>query len=106
MFTKEDLATVRDLILANKVAAPAKAGAIAPIDVFVPKGNTGLGPEKTSFFQALAIPTKIAKGTIEILNDVHLIKKDEKVGASESTLLNMLKISPFSYGLVIQQGTV
>ncbi|XP_015753538.1 PREDICTED: 60S acidic ribosomal protein P0-like [Acropora digitifera] len=103
VFTKEDLPDIRDLLLANKVAAPAKAGAIAPIDVFVPKGNTGLGPEKTSFFQALAIPTKISKGTIEILNDVHLIKKEEKVGASESTLLNMLKISPFSYGLVVQQ---
>nr|ABW74650.1 60S acidic ribosomal phosphoprotein P0 [Stylophora pistillata] len=103
VFTKEELTDVRDLILANKVAAPAKAGAVAPLDVYVPKGNTGLGPEKTSFFQALAIPTKIAKGTIEILNDVHLIKKDDKVGASESTLLNMLKISPFSYGLVIQQ---
>lgn len=37
---------------------------------------------------------------------MHLIKKDEKVGASESTLLNMLKISPFSYGLVVQQGAV
>lgn len=103
VFTKEELVDVRDLILANKVAAPAKAGALAPIDVFVPKGNTGLGPEKTSFFQALAIPTKIAKGTIEILNDVHLIKKDEKVGASEATLLTMLKILPFSYGLVIEQ---
>merc|ERR1712212_969758 len=34
------------------------------------KGNTGLGPEKTSFFQALAIPTKISRGTIEIINDV------------------------------------
>ena len=67
MFTKDDLITVRDTILANKVAAPAKAGALAPVDVFVPKGNTGLGPEKTSFFQALAIPTKIARGTIEIL---------------------------------------
>jgi len=103
VFTKEDLTEVRDIILANKVAAPAKAGAVAPVDVFIPAGNTGLGPEKTSFFQALAIPTKIARGTIEILSDVHLIKKDEKVGASESTLLNMLKISPFSYGLVIQQ---
>jgi len=103
VFTKEDLTEVRDIILANKVAAPAKAGAIAPVDVFIPAGNTGLGPEKTSFFQALAIPTKIARGTIEILSDVHLIKKEEKVGASESTLLNMLKISPFSYGLVIQQ---
>lgn len=101
VFTKEDLTEVRDIVMANKVAAPAKAGALAPVDVFVPAGNTGLGPEKTSFFQALAIPTKIARGTIEILSDVHLIKKDEKVGASESTLLNMLKISPFSYGLKI-----
>ena len=39
-------------------------------------------------------------GTIEILSDIHLIKKDEKVGASESALLGMLKIRPFHYGLV------
>ena len=37
-------------------------------------------------------------------SEVHLIKKDEKVGASEATLLQMLKIFPFSYGLQIQQG--
>jgi len=110
VFTKDDLSEVREKILANRVAAPAKAGALAPVDVFIDAQNTGLGPEKTSFFQALSIPTKIARGTIEILNKVHLIKIDEKVGASEATLLNMLKISPFSYGLkilqVFDQGTV
>lgn len=103
VFTKGDLAQVRDLLLANKVAAPAKAGSLAPIDVKVPPQNTGLGPEKTSFFQALQIPTKIAKGTIEILTEVHLIKKNDKVGASEATLLSMLKIYPFSYGLIVRQ---
>lgn len=103
VFTKQDLTVVRDVIESNKVAAPAKAGAIAPINVKIPPLNTGLGPEKTSFFQALAIPTKITRGTIEILSDVHLIKKDEKVGASEATLLAMLKIFPFSYGLQIHQ---
>jgi len=103
VFTKEELRSVKDLVLANKVKAPAKAGAVAPIDVWVPAGNTSHGPEKTSFYQALAIPTKIARGTIEILNDVHLIKKGEKVGASEATLLNMLNVSPFSYGLVLKQ---
>jgi len=100
VFTHEDLADIRDVLESNKKEAPAKAGAIAPLDVHVPKGNTGMGPEKTSFFQALAIPTKITKGTIEILSDIHLIKKDEKVGASESALLGMLKIRPFHYGLV------
>ncbi|KAK2910841.1 hypothetical protein QQF64_026408 [Cirrhinus molitorella] len=103
VFTKEDLTEVRDLLLANKVPAAARAGAIAPCDVTVPAQNTGLGPEKTSFFQALGITTKISRGTIEILTDVQLIKPGDKVGASEATLLNMLNISPFSYGLIIQQ---
>jgi len=87
-----------------------KAGAIAPVDVTIPAQNTGMGPEKTSFFQALQIPTKITKGTIEIIQDVPIIKVGDKVGASEATLLNMLKISPFTYGLIVQkvydQGSV
>ncbi|KAF3855986.1 hypothetical protein F7725_016709 [Dissostichus mawsoni] len=103
VFTKEDLTEVRDLLLHNKVPAAARAGALAPCEVTVPAQNTGLGPEKTSFFQALGITTKISRGTIEILNDVNLIKTGDKVGASEATLLNMLNISPFSYGLNIQQ---
>jgi large subunit ribosomal protein LP0 len=110
VFTNLELVDVRDKILENKVKAPARAGALAPCDVKIPPQNTGLGPEKTSFFQALSIPTKISKGTIEILNEIHLIKKDDRVGASEATLLNMLNISPFTYGLIIRQvydsGTV
>ena len=37
-------------------------------------------------------------------NDVDLIKEGTKVGASEATLLQMLKIMPFSYSLIVQQG--
>jgi len=99
VFTNEDLKTIRDVVLENKIAAPARAGAIAPVSVTVPAQNTGLGPEKTSFFQALSIQTKIARGTIEIVSDVPLLKEGDKVGMSEATLLNMLKIFPFSYGL-------
>jgi large subunit ribosomal protein LP0 len=110
VFTKLDLSVIRGKITENKVAAPAKAGAIAPLDVTLPAQVTALGPEKTSFFQALQITSKITRGTIEIVNDVPLIKKGDKVGASEAALLNMLKISPFSYGLAVLQvydsGTV
>jgi len=103
VFLKGDLVEVRDILTQNKVAAPARAGALAPVDVKIPAQATTLGPEKTSFFQALQIPTKITRGCIEILNEVWLIKVGERVGSSESTLLNMLKISPFSYGLQIEQ---
>ncbi len=94
---------VKAKILANRVAAPARAGAIAPDDVWVPGGNTGMEPGKTSFFQALGVPTKIARGTIEIVSDLKLIEAGNKVGASEAALLNLLNISPFTYGMSIAQ---
>jgi len=102
VFVKDDLAEVKKVLLANKVSAPAKAGAIAPCDVTVPAGNTGLEPTMTSFFQALAIQTKIAKGQIEITSDVHLVKEGHKVGTSEAALLQKLDIKPFKYGLTIK----
>jgi len=60
-------------------------------------------PGKTSFFQALGVPTKIARGTIEITTDLKLVEAGHKVGASEATLLNMLNISPFTYGMKVVQ---
>ncbi|KAM0667597.1 hypothetical protein ACQRIT_003352 [Beauveria bassiana] len=103
VFTNDDLKEIRDIVLANRVAAPARAGALAPIDVWVPAGNTGMEPGKTSFFQALNVPTKIARGTIEITTDLKLVEKGLKVGPSEATLLNMLNISPFTFGMGIAQ---
>jgi len=102
IFTKDELANVKKVIEANKKQAPAKAGAISPVDVVVPAGNTGLEPTQTSFLQALNIATKITRGTVEIINDVLLLKVGDKVGASESTLLAKLNIRPFQYGLKIK----
>ncbi|KAG5642718.1 60s acidic ribosomal protein P2 [Asterophora parasitica] len=103
VFTDKDLKEVREVIVANKVKAPARAGALAPLDVVVPASNTGMEPGKTSFFQALGIPTKIARGTIEIVSDVKVVTAGTRVGTSEATLLNMLNISPFTYGMTVVQ---
>jgi len=97
-----DLGAVEKIISQNRVQAPAKAGAVAPCDVIVPAGNTGMEPTQTSFLQALNIPSKIARGQIEIINDVFLIKEGAKVGSSEAALLSKLNIKPFSYGLVVK----
>lgn len=101
VFTNADLKDIREKIVNNTVAAPARAGALAPLDVFIEAGNTGMDPSKTSFFQALGVPTKIARGTIEIVSQVQVVTKGTKVGASEATLLNMLNISPFTYGMKV-----
>lgn len=101
VFAKDDIADVKKKISELKVAAPAKAGNFAPVDVIVPAGPTGMEPTMTSFLQALNIPSKITRGQVEIIQDVHLIKQGQKVGASESNLLAKLDIKPFAYGLVI-----
>lgn len=101
VMTNGDLKEIRDLVMTFKVPASARSGSIAPVAVTVPPQNTGLGPEKTSFFQALSIPTKISRGCIEITSPVQLLSIGDKVSESAAMLLNMLKISPFTYGLDI-----
>jgi len=60
-------------------------------------------PTKTSFFQALNIPTKITKGTVEIISDYILLKPGDKVDNSKSSLLQMMGLKPFSYTLKVQK---
>jgi len=102
VFTNADLSSVRDVLAANKVPAPARVGSVAPVDVFVEPGPTGCDPGQTAWFQALNIPTKINKGQIEMISRVHLVKLGDRVGNSEAALLQKLNIKPFSYGLKLQ----
>merc|ERR1711871_1466998 len=91
---------IRDMIVENKKASPAKAGAMAQVTVTIPKGITALEPSMTSFLQALNISSKITKGSIEIVNDVELLKAGQKIDASQAALLQKLDITPFAYGLI------
>jgi len=110
VFTNGDLSETKKKLLELRISAPAKVGTIAPGDVLIKKGGTGLEPTKTAFIQALNIASKINRGQIDILQDVLLIKKGSKIGNSESTLLTMLNKKPFSYGLscdyVFEDGKV
>jgi len=97
IFTNGDLLKVKEVSESYKQKAPAKIGAIAPEDVFVEPGPTGMEPTQTTFLQALNIASKIVKGQVEIISRIHLIKEGEKIGTSEATLLEKLNIQPFSY---------
>jgi len=101
VFTNGNLNEVRKIILDHKVPAAAKSGSVAPNEVVVPAGSTGMDPGQTAFFQALNIATKIVKGAIEIINAVVLIKPGDKVTSSHVALLDKLNIKPFSYGFKV-----
>jgi len=104
IFTNDpDLGRIKDIIVTNIVPAPARSGSVAPVNVVVPAGNTGMDPGQTAFFQALNIATKITRGLVEIINDVNLIEVGERVSPGQAALLKRLNIMPFSYGLKITQ---
>ena len=53
IFTNGDLTEVKKILDEEIRPSPAKAGMIAPADVVIPAGATGLDPKQTSFFQNL-----------------------------------------------------
>jgi len=98
-----NLQFARETLTKFVVPAAARAGAVAPKDVSIPAGPSGLEPSQTSFFQALNIPTKIVKGTIEITADFKICVKGERVVLSAQALLSKLNIKPFEYGMAVRQ---
>jgi len=102
ILTNGDLNEIKDILDSQVRAAPARVGAIAPKQVIVPAGPTGMDPKQTSFFQALSIATKIVKAQIEIIADVTLIEADQKITASQAALLDKLKIHPFEFKMNIK----
>lgn len=79
IFTNGDLLDITKVLDSQVREAPAKVGSLAPADVVIPAGPTGLDPRQTGFFGNLGIATKIVKAQIEILNDNVVIKEGDKI---------------------------
>ncbi|KRH92587.1 60S acidic ribosomal protein P0, partial [Pseudoloma neurophilia] len=102
LFTNEKIKNIKQILIDNSRDANAKIGAIAQKDVFIDKQTTSMGPDKTSFFQAMGISTKITKGKVEIIQASHVLKIGERVSPSQANLLNIMDILPFSYSMKIE----
>jgi len=103
IFHNGDLLDVQKILDSQVREAPARIGAIAPKDVIIKAGGTGLDPRQTGFFGNLGIATKIVKAQIEILNDFHIIHEGDKITPGQSALLDKLKIRPFFYKMTIKK---
>ena len=101
VFCRDNLTEVKDKLKDFKCTKSAKVGLVAPCDVVIPPGPTGLDPKQTGFFQALNIQTKIVRTQIEIINEAKVIVKGQKINASECSLLEKLNIRPFIYELTV-----
>ncbi|KAM0679822.1 ribosomal protein P0 (A0) (L10E) [Glugoides intestinalis] len=100
-FDGVDPKEIFDVSKGNMRRTAAVSGDIAPNDVFIPAGPTGLEPEKIKLFQAANIATKINKGKIDLVADHKLLSSGDSVSISNAKLLKMLNILPFEFGLDI-----
>jgi large subunit ribosomal protein LP0 len=103
IFSNGDLPEIKKVLDKEKREAPAKVGALAPDDVWIKAGSTGLDPKQTSFFQTLSIQTKIIKTQIEIVTDKKIISAGTRIEATHAALLDKLKIRPFSYQMGVKK---
>lgn len=103
IFSNGDLSEIKKVIDDLAREAPAKVGAIAPDEVWIRAGSTGLDPKQTSFFQQLQIQTKIVKTQIEIVADKKIIAAGQKIEATHAALLDKLKIRPFHYKMGVKK---
>jgi large subunit ribosomal protein LP0 len=110
IFTNGDLSEIKDVLDSEVRPSPAKAGMIAPQNVTIPAGPTGLDPKQTSFFQKLNIQTKIVKAQIDIVTSKQVIETGDKIDGTQALLLDKLKIYPFSYKMnitkILQDGAI
>jgi len=84
----------------SKVKMAAKAGDIAPEDIVVPAGNTGLppGPAISELSEA-GIRTRIESGSVYVLRDTVVVKRGEGISPRVASILSKLGIKPLEVGL-------
>jgi large subunit ribosomal protein L10 len=84
----------------GKAPAPIKAGAIAPNDIVVEKGSTGMPPGPfLGELKSAGLPAVIDKGKIAIRDDTVIVKEGEVVSPKVAVVLSALGIKPTTVGL-------
>ena len=102
VFCEKSYVDVRPMIEKESVRMPAKAGALAPSDVWIMAGPTSIDPGRIGDFQRLGISTKTAKLAIEIIKDFKLCSKGDIVSETVAAMCKMLNIIPFQYAMALE----
>ncbi len=103
-FSKENPFKIYKEIKKNASAAFAKEGMIAPDDIYIPEGDTGIapGPALTDFKLA-KIDTQIRAGKIYVSKKTLVCKKGDPVDSKAVVLLTKLNIKPMKVILDIRK---
>jgi large subunit ribosomal protein L10 len=84
----------------NKSSAAASGGEIAPSDIVIDEGDTGLGPgPMIGKLQQLGAQTSVQDGSIHVQNSAVAVEEGEEITPEVADILNQLDMKPLEVGL-------
>jgi len=89
---------------ASKTPAPINAGEIAPNDIVIPEGDTGVDPGPfVGELQQIGADARIQEGSIQVLSDSTVLSEGEEVDQQLASVLGELGIEPKEVGLDLKR---
>ena len=101
--TNKDLGAITSVLQKFLVEKQAKPGQHSPIEIIIPAGPTGMDSSQIDIFQALKIPTKVAKNQLEITTATKILAVDQKITLSEINLMKRFNIRPFKHKVNVKK---
>ena len=100
IFTEKDPFQLYALIKENKTSAAADGGEIAPSDIEVPEGDTGIGPgPMLGKLQQTGAQVQVQDGSIHVQDPATMVEKGDEITEEDAEILNQLGIEPLEIGL-------
>ena len=85
---------------ASKTPAPINAGEVAPNEIVIPEGDTGVDPGPfVGELQQIGADARIQEGSIQVLSDSVVLSAGEEVDQQLASVLSELGIEPKEVGL-------
>ena len=85
---------------ASKTPAPINAGEVAPNDIVIPEGDTGVDPGPfVGELQQVGADARIQDGSIKVMSDSHVLDEGGVVSENLAGVLSELGIEPKEVGL-------
>ncbi|AFZ71500.1 50S ribosomal protein L10 [Natronobacterium gregoryi] len=96
---------------ASKTPAPINEGEVAPNDIVIPEGDTGVDPGPfVGELQGIGANARIEDGSIQVMEDSTVLEAGEEVSVDLANVLNELGIEPKEVGLdlraVVAEGVL
>ncbi len=100
IFSEKDPFQLYSLIKKNKTSAAAQGGEIAPSDIEVPEGDTGIGPgPMLGKLQQTGAQVQVDDGTIHVQKGSVMVEKGDTITRDDAEILNQLGLEPLEIGL-------